>query len=170
MYFTVFAKISHIFLFYLRVSGFIMSVGRDFAAGEICCPNGIPHLLVYLWKVGSKTFSFILCISFSLCRYRMKGHDYFSSMTLIAALFITLGFNIWCGEMTRRWVPEIFRLYPWMSLFDFLKPTYVWWWTSLWDRIQASLKNHKGATYVKEWPAHSSPPKKYRIKTTILSA
>ncbi len=24
-------------------------------------------------------------------------------MTLIAALFITLGFNIWCGEMTRRW-------------------------------------------------------------------
>ena len=23
-------------------------------------------------------------------------------MTLTAALFITLGFNIWCGEMTRR--------------------------------------------------------------------
>lgn len=24
------------------------------------------------------------------------------SMTLTAALFITLGFNVWCGEMTRR--------------------------------------------------------------------
>ena len=27
---------------------------------------------------------------------------FFSRMTLTAALFITLGFDTWCGEMTRR--------------------------------------------------------------------
>jgi hypothetical protein len=31
----------------------------------------------------------------------------------------------------------------------------------LWVRIQTSLKNHKWATYEKEWPTQSSPPKKY---------
>jgi hypothetical protein len=31
----------------------------------------------------------------------------------------------------------------------------------LWVRIQTSLKNHKWATKAKEWPTHSSPPKKY---------
>jgi hypothetical protein len=30
----------------------------------------------------------------------------------------------------------------------------------LWVRIQTSLKNHKWATLSKEWPTHSSPPKK----------
>ncbi len=34
----------------------------------------------------------------------------------------------------------------------------------LWVRIQTPLKNHKWATYAKEWPTHSSPPKKYTKK------
>ena len=46
--------------------------------------------------------------------YKNKDSSFFSafvdvissifmcSMTLTAALFITLGFNVWCGEMTRR--------------------------------------------------------------------
>jgi hypothetical protein len=34
---------------------------------------------------------------------------------------------------------------------------------ALWVRIQTSLKNTKWAT--KEWPTHSSPPKKYTKKT-----
>ncbi len=34
----------------------------------------------------------------------------------------------------------------------------------LWVRIQTSLKNHKWATKAKEWPTHSSPPKKYTKK------
>jgi hypothetical protein len=29
-------------------------------------------------------------------------------------------------------------------------------------RIQTSLKNTKWATSAKEWPTHSSPPKKYK--------
>jgi hypothetical protein len=31
---------------------------------------------------------------------------------------------------------------------------------ALWVRIQTSLKNTKWATYAKEWPTHSSKPKK----------
>ncbi len=31
---------------------------------------------------------------------------------------------------------------------------------ALWVRIQTSLKNTKWATEAKEWPTHSSPPKK----------
>jgi hypothetical protein len=30
---------------------------------------------------------------------------------------------------------------------------------ALWVRLQTSLKNTKWATYAKEWPTHSSPPK-----------
>ncbi len=46
-------------------------------------------------------------------------------------------------------------------------------------RIKTSLKNTKLATYAKEWPTHSSPPKNiqekekkkyYRIKRTCLVA
>jgi hypothetical protein len=39
----------------------------------------------------------------------------------------------------------------------------------LWVRIQTSLKNHKWATEAKEWPTHSSPPKKYTKKNTLWS-
>ncbi len=35
---------------------------------------------------------------------------------------------------------------------------------ALWVQIQTSFKNHKWATYAKEWPTHSSPPKKYTKK------
>jgi hypothetical protein len=38
---------------------------------------------------------------------------------------------------------------------------------ALWVRIQTSLKNTKWATKAKEWPTHSSPPKKY-TKTTFF--
>ncbi len=37
----------------------------------------------------------------------------------------------------------------------------------LWLRIQTSLENHKWATYAKEWPTHSSPPKKYTNKKSF---
>ncbi len=37
----------------------------------------------------------------------------------------------------------------------------------LWVRIQTSLKNHKWATQAKEWPTHSSPPKKYTKKKVL---
>ncbi len=35
---------------------------------------------------------------------------------------------------------------------------------ALWVRIQTSLKNTKWATKAKEWPTHSSPPKKHLTK------
>jgi hypothetical protein len=34
-----------------------------------------------------------------------------------------------------------------------------------WVRIQTSFKNHKCAPQAKEWPTHSSPPKKCTKKT-----
>jgi hypothetical protein len=34
--------------------------------------------------------------------------------------------------------------------------------SALWGRIQTSLKNAKWAIYAKEWPTHSSAPKKKR--------
>ncbi len=40
---------------------------------------------------------------------------------------------------------------------------------ALWVLIQTSLKNHKWATNAKEWPTHSSPPKKYTKKIYIFS-
>jgi hypothetical protein len=41
---------------------------------------------------------------------------------------------------------------------------------ALWVRIQTSLKNHKWATKAKEWPTHSSPPKKYTKKKKKIYA
>ncbi len=40
---------------------------------------------------------------------------------------------------------------------------------ALWVRIQTSLKNRKWATKAKEWPTHSSPPKKYSKKKQIMA-
>ena len=37
-----------------------------------------------------------------MCDYMIVIAVLIVSMTLTAALFITLGFNVWCGEMTRR--------------------------------------------------------------------
>jgi hypothetical protein len=38
---------------------------------------------------------------------------------------------------------------------------------TLWVRIQASLKNTIWATLAKEWPTHSSPPKKKYKKNFV---
>ena len=56
----------------------------------------------------------IVFLRISMFLYKNKDSSFFSafvdvissifmcSMTLTAALFITLGFNVWCGEMTKR--------------------------------------------------------------------
>jgi len=43
----------------------------------------------------------------------------------------------------------------WLSQGDGLLAT-----AALWVRIQTSVKNTKRETYGKDWPTHSSPPKK----------
>lgn len=54
----------------------------------------IYRMSVFIHK--SKDSSFLTAFTDVICCFCM------CSLTLIAALFITLGFNVWCGEMTRR--------------------------------------------------------------------